>query len=374
MRMKEALVKTQHLYATARVVVMVFLMMFLLMPMAAADEYPTLHRGVRPLGMGGAFTAVADDENALFYNPAGLSDISTVQVGIVNPLVEVSKNTLDFVNDIQDADLDDTGEVADLLRDYLGEHQHVRAALYPHVGLNIAGYGVMIGALAQATLDAEVHNPVWPELDADFVRDLGLLGGVGANLPLSGLRIGAALKYIDRESLSETYDAVDIASDDFEDQVEDDYKSGSGVGLDLGAIYRLPFVNVVDLDVGLALLNIPKMSMGDAKDLETEVNLGIAAKRGLAGFDLIGAVDFIDLTHNHEADPDNMKRLHMGLELQFPAVLAVRAGINQGYLTAGATLDFWVLRLDAATYAEEVGSYAGQKEDRRYIGQISIGW
>ncbi len=32
-----------------------------------------LESGVRPLGMGGAFTALADDENALFYNPAGLA-------------------------------------------------------------------------------------------------------------------------------------------------------------------------------------------------------------------------------------------------------------------------------------------------------------
>ena len=31
--------------------------------------------------MGGAFTAVAEDENALFYNPAGLSEISTLQLG-----------------------------------------------------------------------------------------------------------------------------------------------------------------------------------------------------------------------------------------------------------------------------------------------------
>ncbi len=29
--------------------------------------------GARPLGMGGAFTALADDENAVFYNPAGLA-------------------------------------------------------------------------------------------------------------------------------------------------------------------------------------------------------------------------------------------------------------------------------------------------------------
>ena len=29
--------------------------------------------GTRPLGLGGAFTAVADDANAINWNPAGLS-------------------------------------------------------------------------------------------------------------------------------------------------------------------------------------------------------------------------------------------------------------------------------------------------------------
>ncbi len=32
--------------------------------------------GVRPLGMGGAFTAVADDINSIYYNPAGLGEMS----------------------------------------------------------------------------------------------------------------------------------------------------------------------------------------------------------------------------------------------------------------------------------------------------------
>lgn len=41
--------------------------------LAAAESYQGFHRGVRPLGMGGAFTAVADDHNAIYYNTAGLA-------------------------------------------------------------------------------------------------------------------------------------------------------------------------------------------------------------------------------------------------------------------------------------------------------------
>jgi protease-4 len=32
--------------------------------------------GIRPIGMGGAFTAVADDINSIYYNPAGLGDLA----------------------------------------------------------------------------------------------------------------------------------------------------------------------------------------------------------------------------------------------------------------------------------------------------------
>ncbi|OGF50392.1 MAG: hypothetical protein A2231_02545 [Candidatus Firestonebacteria bacterium RIFOXYA2_FULL_40_8] len=36
--------------------------------------------GARPIGMSGAFTSIADDVNALFYNPAGLSKLGRIEV------------------------------------------------------------------------------------------------------------------------------------------------------------------------------------------------------------------------------------------------------------------------------------------------------
>jgi long-subunit fatty acid transport protein len=39
----------------------------------AAQEPLLLYRGVRPMGMGNAFEAIADDINALHYNPAGIA-------------------------------------------------------------------------------------------------------------------------------------------------------------------------------------------------------------------------------------------------------------------------------------------------------------
>ncbi len=51
--------------------------------------------GARPTGMGGAFTAVADDSNTMFFNPAGLANIKTydacaMHAGLFTGLDEVS--------------------------------------------------------------------------------------------------------------------------------------------------------------------------------------------------------------------------------------------------------------------------------------------
>lgn len=40
-------------------------------------EFLKVGQGARPMGMGGAFTAISDDANALFWNPGGLTQIST---------------------------------------------------------------------------------------------------------------------------------------------------------------------------------------------------------------------------------------------------------------------------------------------------------
>jgi hypothetical protein len=342
-----------------------------------AEQYPVLYRGIRPLGMGGAFTAVADDENALFYNPAGLSTIyetGGTSVVIPLPLLDVSKNSIDLYNDADDIDMDDTGEVADLLRKYVGEHQHLRAAFFPSFGFEMGTCGVLIGALAQQTADAEIHNPAWPEAHLDMNGDVGLLVGAGIKAPLTGLRAGATIKFLARESLDEIYTATDIAASDFEDRLRDDMQSGNGVSADIGLLYSLDYVPVIDTQLGLVVQNIPEMTMGKAKDIKTQTNAGIAFKKSLSSFTIVATLDYLDIGNAIDEDDDIPKKLHLGAEIRHPRYGALRAGLNQGYFTAGATFAFGCVRLDVATYAEEVGAYAGQREDRRYAGQIGFVW
>lgn len=51
---------------------------------SAFSAYDDIGIGARPLGMGGAFVAVADDSNATSYNPGGLSYIEKPQAGFTH--------------------------------------------------------------------------------------------------------------------------------------------------------------------------------------------------------------------------------------------------------------------------------------------------
>jgi hypothetical protein len=340
-----------------------------------AAEYQGFHRGARPLGMGGAFTAVADDQNALFYNPAGLSRLKGFGLGILNPHIEASENSVDLYNDFNDIDSDDSAAVADLLRQYVGENNHLKVATDIYTGFRVGNAGVMVSAIGQATTNMRVRNPVWPEAHIEAIVDYGMLVGAGMDLPwVNGLKLGATLKAITRNSLDEVYTPEIIADDNFEDIMDDDMVDGSSVSADLGLLYTTDALKVTGLNLALVAQNVPDMEFGDAVDSKTQINAGVALTQKIIGLTITEALDVHDITDNVGGDDSNEKKIHMGVEVALPYILSARAGLNQGYFTAGATLDFEIIKIDLATYGEELGAVGGQEEDRRYVAQISMGW
>lgn len=49
--------------------------------------------GARPAALGGAFTALADDQNALFYNPAGLARLDSRFIALADINIATSFGT-----------------------------------------------------------------------------------------------------------------------------------------------------------------------------------------------------------------------------------------------------------------------------------------
>ncbi len=334
-----------------------------------AAELPTLHRGVRPLGMGGAFITLSDDENAMFYNPAGLNDVEGFGgADIINPLVEITKDSIDLYKDLKDIDSNDTTQVTELLNRFIGEHQHLRTSLFPNVVFHNFG----IGVLGQATLDTEIRNKANPVVTVDAKVDVGLLASAAYDLYDKTIQIGVTGKYIQRRGVVDTFTAVDIASDNF-DPLGDVDESKNDFAFDLGAKVNID-MPVIKPTLAIVLQNITDLDFDQLGELPQQLNVGVAINPDLWILHTTFALEVDDITKEVGTDDDMYKRVHLGAELRFPAVLAVRAGFNQGYWTAGATVDVWILKIAYATYAEEVGAVSGQREDRRHVAQVVLGF
>jgi hypothetical protein len=356
-----------------RIMSVIFVLILIISSNANAIEYNRLYRGVRPMGMGGAFTAVADDENALYYNPAGLALNQTFHMGLFNPIAGLSKDTYDLINTDFD-NFDDAAALEVFMRDFVGTYQHAQLGLFPYIGFTSDNVGIMMAGFANVQIGASVRNLADPYLDTRIFFDYGAYVGAGFNVAEdNSFKIGVAAKFITRKNVIEKFYSSQLSDDEFEDKLEDEYmKEGDGVSADIGFIYSMG--DTFKLNIAAVAQNVPEMDMGDAEDIKTIVNAGFALITDLSFAKFTLAADFRDVAMNDGEDDDIGKRLHVGAEFRFNYLLAVRAGFNQGYYTLGATVDIWVIRIDAATYGEEVGAYAGQREDRRYLLQITIGW
>jgi hypothetical protein len=336
-----------------------------------AEELAVLYRGIRPLGMGNAFTAVSSDENALFYNPAGLKLSSAEKkVALVNPLLEVSDVTLDLNKDYTTLNKNSPSEVSNFLGKRIGEQHHLRASLFPHIAVP----PFAIGILTQVTADIAVRNPVFPEMETNVRTDIGLLVG-GARDFGRGLLGGMTVKYIQREGIVKTYTATDILNGTF--HPENDFKKDADFAFDLGGMAHLSEWTPLqkwDPIAGIVLQNITDLDFGEVGVHPMQLNIGVAIHPEIGWGKSTIAFDLVDLTRRVSEDNDLGKRTHLGAEFKFKKIVSARLGFNQGYFTGGLTFDFWFVQLDVATFAEELGASFKQRKNRRTVAQLSFGF
>lgn len=328
---------------------------------SAQDYFPNYER-VRPLGMGGAFTAVADSEDAAFYNPAGLNNLSTGRVTILDPTVEFSEDAVSAVDDFADVDTDNEVEIADFLRKHIGEPQHVRFQWTPgYARKNFAIYG-----LANATVDARIRDRANPVADVVGVGDAGGQLSFAYGFNGGAVQIGGTARIVHRWSVDREYTPRDFLDDNF--SFDNEARTGTGFGGDLGAIVNLPYRFAPS--IGLVVKDVGSPKIGDALKNRQDVRFGVACRQPFAAGTLRLAADVRRIGHNE----DFGKKIHLGAEFAFPKYVSLRTGLYQGYWSAGATLDLWIARIAYATYAAEVGAFPGQVADRRHAARLELGF
>lgn len=200
---------------------------------AEAFDFLRLDANARAVGMGGAYTALATDSNALLYNPAGLAR------------VRVSEAT--FMH-----------------------NQHAQGVSQQYIGAALKnGFGLQFNYATLGDVPRTTLSDPGGTGSRLNVSDTSLGAGYGRELTRD-LSVGAGAKYF-TESLGEL--------------------SVSGYALDVGGLYRMP--DVKGLTFGASLLNLgPAVRFASAAEkLPTTLRVGTAYEKKLPHNDVTVAFD-----------------------------------------------------------------------------------
>lgn len=289
--------------------------------------------GARALGMGGAFGALADDGTAVYWNPAGLSQLQKRELSMMHAFLFGSLANYDFLSYAQPLpgeatiaaswirlSVDDIPEFSEL-SETSAERMKDRA---------IRGTGEPIGYFNDRE-DAFIFSfAKMFRLDID-------LGWQYFVLPTQ-LSLGTNLKVIRQELY--TY-------------------SASAIGLDLGALLRFSAMDLFGRDyLGDFSLALNFQDVSNTEVTWTTKHEDVIPYNVKWGLSYTQPIPWVASTAILSFDRDSKYggENHIGLEYWLKQRLAMRLGWNRGSLTAGAGVKVWILELDYAFVSYELGN------------------
>lgn len=352
--------------------------LFLLSPLIGlARELPEFYRGVRATALGGAFTALSDDADAVFYNPAGLALQDRFEVRLVNPKLDITTDDLTIVGNMRSASKKlDSQSVSE----FFGKHIYGNVSGFP--ALHFPYFTIGYYANAQAGILA--RNLSLPTVEAYYYFDRGIVGGFGYEWKGLArhhfLRIGTSVKYLTREAFDREITLTELVVADssyFTDLIAG---PATGISLGLGTQYEMPLTKSQNVILGVAWQDIGDTNFGSRAatnkppSIEDNLSVGAAWIFHFARLSHPDASNFklsMDWRHLTQSNIDPRLRMHFGAELDL-GDLSIQGGINQSNLTAGAKLDLWFLEVSAVTYGVDTQSMAGLDREHRYMAQVTL--
>ena len=355
----------------------------------ATFELRDLYRDIRMKAMGGAGIALPlEDRDAVqgvFTNPAQMAGNENLTLHYVNGDVSASWDTYTSLGDVQEAFQDFT---IDKLNVLMGKNSYANAQ---YVGA-ITGPNFGVAALVDGQAGFYAQNPSYPEYTVGYQSTNGVQGAWGTTIDLGGprprrprrgsrsappssapaseLRVGLGGKVFWRKGGYKDVPLATLmtANADTLKALMGNYEIGYGI--DGGAQFIRQVSDRFSFSFAGSYQNIGDMnfrgSVADTQPGNLTAGLGMTWQlQGLTSFSL--AYDHAYLNESI----DWRKRQHLGFEWTLPGI-AVFGGIHQTYLSYGASFDAWILRVTAASYAEELGGGAYQAGDRRYLLRLAM--
>ena len=404
-----------------------FSVVFLLLPgevLLLGRELPEPYTGVRPAGMGNAFTGLANDHNAIWTNPAGISRIRKVRsrrmlnmTHFPNLLGGTNAKGFRFYQKLQASG--GSKRDAELIGNILSDLDELSdASVWARASSSLLGFFDLPGARSWASgLVTNSILSVTRDKDdravaiVDSVADLGGVVAFGLTNRTNRLNIAVQMRptfrfnYYNRipvQSLMEFSSGV-------KGRIKEDSNNGLGIGLDAGLMWT--FADHWFPTVGIAVRNLPTGCINgylNAFEQERQRVCGTKYRGAINNPDSPGLMDPMDgrigisitpritnkLALRFTADyhhiylrPDNktyyglsgiepMKQAHAGVELFIGnplllSPLSLRIGFNQGFITYGASVRTGFFLIEGAVYGRDTAPGPAGREDRRIIASIA---
>ncbi|MGE4234204.1 MAG: hypothetical protein AB7F43_12820 [Bacteriovoracia bacterium] len=339
-------------------------------------ELEEFYTGARAMAMGNAFTAIADDADAVFYNPAGLAFQRKMELYLLNPKIAISEDDIKAATDLKSVG---SGFSADVISKVFGKKLYADATVFPALYLP----SFVIGYYYNYDLHMVGRNLAMPQFETRYINDKGLVTGFGFEtrgiLKRHFFRFGISGKWLSRTGMNKTIPLSTLIAADaayFKDLISD---PGNGFGASAGVQYEIPFGKSNEIVLGSSWLDIGDTKFGKTimskrpPSIRSNLTAGIAAIHRLRGpADRTHNVKLaFELRHINEPYIDPFLRMHAGMELQLGA-FSIQGGLNQDSLTGGVGFDFWFLRVTAVTYGVQTQSATYLDRERRYMVQAVL--
>ena len=243
----------------------------------------------RALGMGEAYSAIAADPSASFYNPAALSLTKNSQLLLMHQ-----------------------SWIEDMKTEFIGAS----------VPVNRFSFGFSLNSTSISNF--QLRTQPGPELGTFSVQYAAI--GLSAAYQIDPtISIGVTTKFL--------YEKI-VAED------------ASGFGFDLGALYQTPW----NFNVALAINNLGSMNalLRESTKLPTSIRAGIGYEMPADNLDgkLILTSDVVTYTR------ENKTHLQVGAEFNYKNLFAIRTGYQTGYdaknFSSGIGIHYSFLQLDYA--------------------------
>lgn len=347
------------------------------------------YQSLRALGMGDAFTAVADDDYAMFYNPAALAKHNGTDLRLFLRGA-ADQNVIPFYNNLKNAGSDPV-QVTNVLNKYYGDDMYFRPTLggifvHRHWSLAILPLDFSNNFDLHSSIAGTPSVFVTSILDTTVAYAYGHSARMPFHLP-GHLYWGYNLRLVHRASYSDVIQSTELAVNGSKLVDLSNVDEGATVDGDLGLLYDMaepadaffrPSFALVVRNVGSYgfVLPVKFFNKSASAPIPYQRVVDFGTKVGLKHFWVFHPKVALDLRDIGNSQWTPLKGLHVGAEFYWKMYNWWQgfwsAGVNQGYWTAGFGARMSVFELEIASWGEEEGTTSATEQSRRYAFEMSM--